>query len=250
MNLDAYFRRIGYDGPSQPTLETLRLLHRAHLLAVPFENLDIHLKREIVLDEARLFDKIVNQRRGGFCYEQNGLFTAVLRQIGFTVTMLEARVGAKEWEGGSPPFDHMTLLVDLEERWLADVGFGDSFMEPLRFDCDGEQVQLRGTFRVQHDGFEGVHSRKTQADDWHDEYLFRLEPHTLDDFEPGCYFNQYSPKSHFTQQRVCSLATPTGRITLSDRRFIVTENGKRTEHDLDSEAAFQRYLREYFQIEL
>lgn len=250
MNLDAYFRRIHYDGPRQPTAETLRLLHRTHLLAVPFENLDIHLKRPIVLDEARFFDKIVGQRRGGFCYEQNGLFAAVLRELGFRVTLLEARVGAKTWEAASPPFDHMALLVELEDRWLADVGFGDSFMEPLRFDVPDEQTQQRGTFRVVHDGFEGVHSRKTQAGDWHDEYMFRLEPRTLGDFEPGCHFNQYSPKSHFTQQRVCSLATATGRITLSDRRFIVTENGQRTEHDLDSEADFHRTLRDHFYIEL
>lgn len=249
MDLNAYFERIGYDGPSDVSVDTLRQVHRAHLLAVPFENLDIHLKRPIVLDEARLIDKIVTQARGGFCYEHNTVFAAALREMGFSVEMLEARVGARDWESGAP-YDHMTLLVQLEERWMPDVGFGDSFMEPLLLDKPGEQVQSNGQFRVQHDGIEGVYSRKTRSGDWHDEYLFRLEPKQLLDFTPGCDFNQYSPQSHFTQQRVCSLATPTGRITLSDRRLIVTENGQRTEHDLDSEAEFQQHLRTYFGFEL
>ena len=247
MNLNAYFQRTGYDGPCEPSVDALRRLHRAHLLAIPFENLDIHLKRPILLDEARFFDKIVTHKRGGFCYEQNGLFAAVLREMGFDVTLLEARVGAREWEG-STAFDHMALLVTLDERWLVDVGFGESFIEPLRFDDPGEQVDERGTFRVAHDGFEGVQARQTDNGDWHDEYRFRLVPRTLADFTPGLQHNQYSPKSHFTQQRVCSLATPTGRITLSDHRLIITENGHRTERDLESESEFQRLLHEKFGI--
>ena len=249
MNLDSYFQRIGYDGPRNPTAETLKVLHHAHLLAVPFENLDIHLKRPIVLEESRLFDKIVNQRRGGFCYEQNGLFAAVLREMGFHVTMMEARVGAKDWETGLP-FDHLTLLVDLEERWLADVGFGESFLEPLRFDQPNEQAQKRGVFRVQHDDIEGVYERQTHSGDWHGEYLFRLQPCTLAGFEPGSHHHQYSPSSHFTQQRFCTQANAQGRITLSDRRLIVTENGHRHEQDLENEAEFQRYLRDHFGITL
>jgi len=249
MNLDAYFRRIGYDGPTTPTLDTLRALHRAHLMPVPFENLDIHIGRPIVLDEERLFDKIVNQRRGGFCYEQNGLFAAVLRQMGYDVTLLEARVNAREWDSGTP-FDHLTLVVQLDERWLTDVGFGDSFIEPLRFDAPDSQEQANGIFRVLHDGVSGVHSKQTSTGDWHDEYLFSLQPRTLADFVIGCDYHQTSPNSHFTRQRVCSQATPQGRITLSDRRLIITENGQRTERDLYSEAEFQHHLSEQFGIVL
>jgi N-hydroxyarylamine O-acetyltransferase len=247
MNLDAYFRRIGYDGPDAPMLDTLRALHRAHLLAVPFENLDIHIGRRIVLDEAWLFDKIVNQRRGGFCYEQNGLFAAVLRAMGYDVTLLEARVNVRDWDSGTP-FDHLTLLVQLDERWLADVGFGDSFLEPLRFDDPGPQAQTNGVFRVLHNGLEGVHSRQTSVGDWHDEYWFSLQPRTLADFVPGCDYHQTSPQSHFTRQRLCSRATPQGRVTLSDRRLIITENGQRSEHDLEGEAEFQQHLAQQFGI--
>lgn len=136
MDVSAYRDRINYRGSTEPTIETLRALHRAHLLAVPFENLDIHLNRRIVLDEAALFEKIVVHRRGGFCYELNGLFAGLLRRLGFAVTIFSANV----LHGGIPAeIDHLTLLIQLEERWIADVGFGDSSRLPLRLDFDGEQ---------------------------------------------------------------------------------------------------------------
>ena len=129
-SLDRYLARITYDGPRDPTIATLRRLHRAHLLAVPFENLSIHRGERIELDESWILDKIVERRRGGFCYELNGAFSALLRALGFRVDRLAARVyGA----GGEPgiPYDHMALRVRLERDWLADVGFGDCFIEPL-----------------------------------------------------------------------------------------------------------------------
>src|SRR5215213_9521921 len=127
MDVDAYLERIGYRGPPAPTAETLRRLHVAHLLAVPFENLSIHAGEPVVLDDESLFDKVVARRRGGFCYELNGLFAALLRALGFEVEMLSAAVRGSAGKFG-PEFDHMTLLVKLGERWLADVGFGDSFV--------------------------------------------------------------------------------------------------------------------------
>jgi N-hydroxyarylamine O-acetyltransferase len=129
----AYLKRINYSGPVIPAAETLRHLQLAHLLSVPFENLSIHSHQPIVLDDEALFDKIVSRRRGGFCYELNGLFAALLRALGFDTRMLSASVANAKAEWG-PEFDHMTLLVTLEQRWLADVGFGDSFIEPLPLD--------------------------------------------------------------------------------------------------------------------
>ena len=249
MDLDAYFQRIGYTGSRSPTLDTLFALHRKHLLSVPFENLDIHLGRRIVLDEALLEDKIVTRKRGGFCYEQNGLFAAVLRELGYDITLLEARVQTSNWESGTP-FDHLTLVVRLEERWLVDVGFGDSFLEPLRFDFPDSQTQSNGVFRItQHDDG-GVYAQQNDTGDWNDEYLFRLKPRQLEDFVAGCNYHQTSPESHFTKRRVCSLATPQGRITLSDRRLIITENGNRREYTVETEEKFQRYLEMHFGIVL
>ncbi len=247
MDIDAYFDRIAYHGTSTPTLSTLRRLHRAHLLAVPFENLDIHLGRAIVLDERALFDKLVTRRRGGFCYEQNGLFAAVLRELGFDVTLLEARVFGAEGQPGIP-FDHLTLVVTLDERWLVDVGFGDSFLEPLRLDTPGVQVQHGELYRVTHDGARGLYARRKRGGDWRDEYTFSLTPRRLSDFSGACTYHQSSPESSFTRRRVCSRATPEGRVTLSDRRLIITRNGTRDERELPDDAAFRAALREHFGI--
>src|SRR5215208_6825945 len=131
----AYLSRIGHTGPRDPTIDTLRALHRAHLAAVPFENLDIHAGRPIRLDRSAFFRKIVGERRGGFCYELNGLFGALLEALGFEVTLLSARV-AREGGGFGPEFDHLVLLVSAGGRWIADVGFGRSFEEPLSLDDD------------------------------------------------------------------------------------------------------------------
>jgi N-hydroxyarylamine O-acetyltransferase len=133
LHIESYLARINYHGALAPTAETLRALQVAHLLTVPFENLSIHAHEPIVLTDEALFTKIVTHRRGGFCYEANGLFAALLRALGCNVAMLSAGV-AKPDGSFSPDFDHMTLLVTLAERWLVDVGFGDSFLEPLRLD--------------------------------------------------------------------------------------------------------------------
>jgi len=151
LNIKAYLERISYHGSLDPTAETLRGLQVAHLLTVPFENLSIHAKEPIVLDDEALFTKIVERRRGGFCYECNGLFAALLRGLGFDVTMLSAEV-AHDDGGFSQPFDHMALMVNLDQRWLVDVGFGDSFLEPLRLDDRSEQVQGDRAYSIDSDG--------------------------------------------------------------------------------------------------
>ncbi|HKS22218.1 MAG TPA: arylamine N-acetyltransferase [Thermoanaerobaculia bacterium] len=244
--IDEYLARIGYDGPRQPTPEVLRALHVQHLLTVPFENLDIHLGREILTDEQRIVDKVVRRRRGGFCYELNGAFAALLRALGFDVEMLSARVPRADGTT-SPEFDHMTLLVRAGgERWLADVGFGECFLHPKRIDFAGDQPDPCGTFRIE----------QRNARDWllssaqHSEYLFSLEPHPLADYAEMCFYHQTSPQSSFTQKRVCTLATPTGRITLRDDRLIVTENGTKREEPIANEDAWRAALRENFGVEL
>ena len=127
VDLDSYLARIGYAGPRAPTPAVLREVHLAHLRTVPFENLSVRRGEAIVLEESALFEKIVRRRRGGFCYELNGLFAALLEALGFRVARLAGRVAAD-----GIPFDHLALRVDLDEPWLADVGFGDSFLTPLR----------------------------------------------------------------------------------------------------------------------
>lgn len=248
MNVPAYLGRIDYHDPLAPTLDTLRALHWAHLLAVPFENLDIHLGRPILLDEARLFRKIVGERRGGFCYELNGLFAALLRTLGFAVTLHSARVFGDGQFG--PEFDHLVLIVHLEERWLADVGFGESFRLPLRLDEPGDQVQDGRAFRITPAGEDWSMLEYDEQGEIRDGYAFTLQPRRLEDFAGMCHYHQTSPESHFTQKRICSLATPVGRVTLSDLKLIVARRGERQERMLDGEAEYTAALRDYVGIDL
>ena len=249
MEIKAYLERIDYHGGLEPTARTLRELHRAHMLAVPFENLDIHLDRPIMLNDAALFSKIVERRRGGFCYEMNGLFAALLSGLGFRVDKLAAGV-TREGGGFGPPFDHMTLLVHLEERWLADVGFGESFREPLLLDERGEQMSGGHAYRIKDDGENLILQRRDASGAWADQYLFTLRPYEYRDYEEMCRYHQTSPESHFTQRRVCTRATDEGRITLSDLRLIITRDGKQEERLLEDEREYDRALKEYFGVEL
>jgi N-hydroxyarylamine O-acetyltransferase len=243
-----YLNRINYRGPPDVSADTLRELHKAHLLAVPFENLDIHLGRPIVLEEEKLLRKIVDERRGGFCYELNGTFAALLRALGFETSMLSAGV-ARDDGSFDPPFDHMALLVKLEERWLADVGFGDSFREPLLLDERGEQVQEGDAHRLVEDGEHLILQRRVD-DSWKPQFRFTLEPYEFADYDEMCRYHQTSPDSPFTQHRTCSRATPEGRITLTGMRLIVTEHGDRHERELANQDEWITALREHFAIDL
>lgn len=248
MDVSRYLNRINYDGLLDVSAETLRDLHKAHLLAVPFENLDIHLGRQIVLDEQKLIHKIVEERRGGFCYELNGAFCSLLRELGFDVSMLSAGV-ARDDGGFDPPFDHMALLVKLEERWLADVGFGDSFREPLLMDERGEQVQQNDAHRLVEDEDHLVLQRRVD-NSWKSQFRFTLEPYRLSDFDEMCRYHQTSPDSPFTQRRTCSLATPGGRITVTGMRLILTDQGNKQERELATDEEWAAALRDHFGIEL
>ena len=243
----AYLRRIGYHGPLEPTLATLRALHRAHMIAVPFENLDIREGRELALDEAGLFDKIVHRRRGGFCYELNGLFAALLSDLDFDVTLLAARV-ADERGGFGPEFDHLVLLVRLEDRWLADVGFGRSFPEPLRLDEPGEQAQDEGMYRIAYNEAQWIFLQRDDLGNWREQYAFTLQPRRLADFAAECRTKQASP--FWTGRTICTRATPDGRITISDMKLIVTLRDERRELLLSGPEEYMATLREHFGIEL
>jgi N-hydroxyarylamine O-acetyltransferase len=251
VDVPSYLARIGYVGPTAPTAETLRAIHHAHMLAVPFENLDIALGRKIVVDEDALVRKIVEQRRGGFCYELNGAFAALLRALGFRVTLLSARV-AREAGGEGPEFDHLTLRVDLgfdmEQPWLADVGFGELFLEPLRMEAEKEQADPAGTFRLVQLRERLQLEKAEPGGRWKRQYSFSLQPRQLSDFAGMCHYHQTSPESSFTQNRICTRATPDGRITLSGMKLIVTRNGQREENTLASEEKTQNALQRYFGV--
>jgi len=253
MNVSDYLERIHYTQPIKPDAETLRKLQLAHMQNVPFENLDIGLHRLIKIDEESMWEKIINQKRGGFCYELNGLFAWLLKQVGFDVNHLNARVYNNRGKLGID-FDHLALLVWIpgeKGRWLADVGFGDSFEEPLRMEERGEQVQeLRSYWLEKLSGGYIVWQRNYDGS-WERQYFFDLKPHQFpEEYQSACLYHQTSPNSSFTHGSIISRATPNGRVSLEDGWLILTTNGIREKRPLANQEEYQILLKEYFGVEL
>jgi N-hydroxyarylamine O-acetyltransferase len=249
MDVQPYLRRINYEGPLEPSLATLRRLHRQHLYCVPFENLDIALGVPIVLESKRLFDKIVLRCRGGFCYELNGLFCELLTALGFRVSMLSACV--RHDDGGfGPEFDHMLLKVELPEPWLADVGFGESFVDPLPLAAGALESENSHLFGVlpENGGWE-LYRRDSDGAEI-PLYRFSDVAHDLREYVPMCEYHQTSPDSSFTRWRICTIARPEGRTTLAGMRLIETKNSSRQETLLSSEAELRDCLKEQFGVQL
>jgi N-hydroxyarylamine O-acetyltransferase len=213
MELAPYLKRIGLTTSGAPDLETLRRLHEAHVAAIPFENLDILLGRGISLDAERLHDKLIVQQRGGYCFEQNSLFLAVLRDAGFTAVPMEARVRAGST--GLRPRTHMVLTVDLDgEPWLADVGFGgDGLLEPVAIDREAPVSSTGLLHRVIHEGHLRVLQMRRGAG-WEDQYAFALEPVHPVDFEMANWFTSTYPQSPFVR-------TLTAQRTTREVRYVL-----------------------------
>ncbi|MFD9504033.1 arylamine N-acetyltransferase [Streptomyces sp. NPDC060035] len=246
--IDAYLERIGAARPARSDTAALRELQLRHLMTVPFENLSIHRGEDIVLEEERLIEKIVTERRGGFCYELNGAFAALLSALGFRVTLLQARAFG---DGGrlGIPYDHMALRVETDDDtgpWLADVGFGDHAVRPLALDDRTEQEDPCGVFRFRAapqgdlDLLRGG-SRQFRLD---------LRPRTLADFRAGAWYHRTSPDSHFTRSLVCSRLTGTGRVTLSGRTLVTTVRGERHKTELGTDAEVLAAYDEHFGLRL
>ncbi|MFJ9347377.1 arylamine N-acetyltransferase [Streptomyces sp. NPDC101237] len=259
---DAYLRRLGAARPARPTAETLHDLHLRHLRTVPFENLSIHLGEEIVLTPERLLDKVTSAGRGGFCYELNGAFSALLAALGFEVTLLAARVYGDEGRLGIP-YDHLALRVGTADgsEWLADVGFGAHSHRPLAFAERGEQEDPGGTFRIAGAGPDaagaGGDARAGTGDldvlrNGKPQYRLEVRPRVLGDFAAGAWWHSTSPSSHFTRSLVCSRLTEDGgRITLGGRTLTTTAaDGAREVRDLEGDEEVLAVYRERFGIQL
>jgi N-hydroxyarylamine O-acetyltransferase len=253
MNVTSYLERINYTQYVKPDVETLRGLQLAHLQNVPFENLDIGLKRPIKIDESSIWEKLINQRRGGFCYELNGLFASLLKQIGFNVTYLNARVFNHAGELGIN-FDHLALLVKipgLTTRWLADVGFGDSFDEPLNFENRDEQGQSLRAYRLEQTCSGYITWQRNYDGSRERQYFFDLQPHQFpEEYESACLYHQTSPESSFTRGSIISRATPNGRVSLEDGWLILTTNGMREKRPVVDKEEYQALLKKHFGVEL
>lgn len=244
--VQAYLERIGYAGPAEPTLDVLQAMHRAHFYTVPFENLDIRAGVRLSLNEERTFAKIATQRRGGFCLEVNSLFAAMLRRIGFEVDILGARVFSDGSLG--PPMTHMTLLVHLDEPWIADVGFGARIIEPLRLNERAPQRFGDRAYVVANDGdhyFVTVHEPGGPSTS----YTFTTEPRQIADFGEACEWLETSPMSRFTQSDVVTLPTRDGRMTLGADRLVVSHASTREELPIRGLQERAAVLRDRFGLE-
>ncbi|WP_318275122.1 arylamine N-acetyltransferase family protein [Streptomyces pharetrae] len=244
--VDAYLARIGAERPEKPDLDALRLLQERHCLTVPFENLDYHLDADIHMDE-RAVAKVVEQRRGGGCYEVNPAFALLLRALGYAVEILPGQVYRPE--GPGPFLGHLALRVRVDEvDWLVDVGFGRNSRRPLRFDATGPQEDPHGTYEVRPNEEFGGHEVHLNG-----RPLYRVgeRPVRVADFAPTLWWWRTAPESPFLQDLFCSLPTEDGgRVTLKgDRLTTVTPEGRGTEELPDEEAVLAAY-REHFGIVL
>ncbi len=227
-DLEAYLARIGYAGPRQPTLDTLRAIHLSHVRSIPFENLDIQLGRPIRLDVESVQRKLVQDRRGGYCFEQNHLLLYALRAIGFDVTPLAARVlmGVAE----PTPRTHMLLLVNLhDERWIADVGFGgDGLLWPIPLAADRAVDVFGWTYRLMTSSGGAWLLQLDRPEGWFDLYVFTDEATPFVDYVLGNHFTSTHPESGFVRTVTAQRATPEVRLALRNRTLYEQRPGRET----------------------
>lgn len=250
IDIAAYLDRIQVTETPSIDLHFLQVLHRQHVFHVPFENLDVHLGRTISLAPADLFDKIVRRRRGGYCFELNGLFQLLLEALGFRVYSTAARVlfGTET----IPPRGHRLLIVTLDgEDWIVDVGFGAfGLIEPIPLKTGIEHRQFTDRFRLEQDPLLGFVFQSYQNGGWLNQYAFTTDLHHPVDFAFANYYHSHSPHSIFTQKRICQLPTPDGRKRLEDRTLSQTVNGVTQNATLESEQEFLQILETHFDLDL
>jgi N-hydroxyarylamine O-acetyltransferase len=249
-SLDSYFERINYKGKTEAGEGTLSDIHIAHTLSVPFENLDVFYRRPILLDGASLYKKIVKERRGGYCFEMNGIFSFVLQEMGFKVTNLLARVTIDGIHYTTRT--HQAILVETEgNKWLADVGFGnDGVIAPLLLEENTEQKQFAHTYRITTHPTLGYVLQKKNEGGYYPLYAFTLDECSPEDFLMSNHFTATFPESFFLKMRMCTMPTKEGRITLTDSHFKAVKDTEVVEKPIANEFEFTAILKEYFSLDL
>lgn len=268
MDLDRYLARIGMENRPEATPEGLAVLQAAHRQAIGFENLDIPLGRGIRIDGASVFDKLVAKERGGYCFEQNRLYADALTALGIANRPLLARVRLGNPMGITPPRTHVLLLVELDGRqWIADAGFGGSFVPPLPLEDGAEATTADGAgHRLRKTGIAGslvgewlleragpasaTDGRSAPHGDWQPQYTFDLGEVAPDDLEQGNHWTSTRPDTRFTTLRVASIALPEGFAALTDRQMTVYSGGTSETRTIADAADYARTLREVFRIAL
>ena len=246
MDIQRYLARIGYVGDIEVSLDALKRLQRSHALNVPFENLDIQYGISIDLRIESLFDKVVNQRRGGFCFELNGLFCELLKAFGFDARLISAQVYSRDGVLGAP-FDHAAICVEIgKEQYLVDVGYGEFSIEPLKIVLNEPIWDERGRFIMERFGEDQILVARLDHAKKKSEYVFDLKGHELCDFEEMCDYHQTSPNSPFTQRKLITIPTQNGRFTLTSDKFIYKIGIRTKMESIADEEAFLQKLEVVF----
>lgn len=237
-----YLERIKYNYDVFIDITTLKRIQRQHLLTIPFENLDIISNKRLEFDINKLFVKIIGEKRGGICYELNGLLFHLLKEIGFNVKYISAKI----FKNGNV-FDHVFLIVNLNDKeWMVDVGFGDNFLEPIKFVVDEIQRDSKGYFKIIKDENGDFQLLKLSNESEHSMYTFTLKERSLEDCKERCLYFETSDMSIFRKGRMCSIEKENGRVSLTDDKLIITENGERIVKEITNKNEFQDNLKLLF----
>lgn len=248
-DIDAYLHRINFRGDVRVSPDTLAMLHHSHFFTFPFENFDILLGRGINLDPQAVFDKLVHKKRGGYCFELNGLFLQALRALGFKARALLARVHLTGTPSGR---GHQLELVSIAGRdWLADVGFGaDSPRMPIPMELDSPVTKDGQTTRLTDGGHFGTLLQALRDGEWKDLYSFDLGHVFPGDIAYGNHYTSTHPDAFFTFSRVAARPLPGGGITLLDRTLKIITNGREEVQTLPDGPAYLDAVKRHFSIEL
>lgn len=248
MKKQAYLDRISYQGKLELSLEVLCSLHQHHVFNVPFENLDIHYGKEIILEEGAIYKKVVENCRGGFCYELNLLFHWLLTQIGFKSKIIAARIFNSQAELG-PAFDHMCILVDHQQSWLIDVGYGDLFLRPIALKEDEIQTDDRNYFKIEkYSASEYGLLMSSDKVEFTRKYAFSTASQPVANFTQLCQYKQTNPDSYFVKNKVCTKPTRDGRITLFNQKLIYKAGEHQSEYPIREDRQLRKILKKEFNV--
>ena len=245
----SYLRRI-HLAPEPPSINFLRKLHRSHLLHIPFENLDIHYQKKIILNYEKIYQKLILEGRGGYCYELNGLFYHLLYHLGFNCHLISARIRNEKSGEFGKEYEHMAIIVKFgEESWLADIGYGKYLIYPKKIVLGEVQMDYTDYWRFTQDADENFLVQSSEDTSYFKtKYLFSTEEKQIIQFMEMNDHQQTSPESHFTQGRMITKLTPTGRITLTEKKIKILALGKTEEIELTNEDEFYSKLEQHFGI--
>lgn len=251
MNLEQYMNRIHLTNFRElHGIELLKAIHTKHLLHIPFENLDLMNGIPLSMDAEHVFNKVVKNKRGGLCFELNSLLYSVLETLGFHVSYLSGQFWNADKQTWNPECSHLALLVQLDERYLFDVGVGDGFLEPLHLKANKVYSDISGTYRFieasENDSL--ILQKENESGEWEKMFKVSLLPRHHNQFEPLLQELQEDESSIFKQKKMCSKATSDGRISLTEEALTITKNGVKTKHPLSTEREWKTLLFEHFGI--